>query len=109
MKGIVIVDVIELITFLRSHPNSIEKVPLLMHSQYLRITHDAHHLFMELGRKFSKTIAKSQRSARDAKKMREFAKAFRQIARFSTALADHENIPSTENLVRKLFEVDSDA
>ena len=73
------------------------------------IENDAHHLFMELGRKFSKTIAKSQRSARDAKKMREFAKAFRQIARFSTALADHENVPSTENLVRKLFEVDSDA
>ena len=73
------------------------------------IENDAHNLFMELGRKLSKTIAKSQRSARDAKKMREFAKAFRQIARFSTALADHENIPATENLVRKLFEVDSDA
>ena len=69
----------------------------------------AHHLFMELGRKHSKTIAKSQRSARDTKKLREFTKSFRQIARFSTALVEHESVPSTEDLVRKLFEVDSDA
>ncbi|MHA2358714.1 MAG: DNA topoisomerase VI subunit B [Candidatus Thorarchaeota archaeon] len=69
----------------------------------------AHHLFMELGRKLSKTTAKVQRSVREAKKMREFKRTLRQIARFSTALSEHENIPSTEGLIQKLFEVDSDA
>jgi DNA topoisomerase-6 subunit B len=73
------------------------------------IESDAHHLFMELGRKLSKTAAKVQRSVREVKKMREFKKTLKQIARFSTALSEHENIPSTEGLVRKLFEVDYDA
>ncbi len=72
------------------------------------IENDAHHLFMELGRKLSNTVSKAQRSAREARKMREFAKSFKQIVRFSTALAEQEKVPSTEELVRTLFEVDSD-
>ncbi len=72
------------------------------------IEDEAHHLFMELGRKLSKSTTKVQRAVRETKKMREFTKSFRQIVRFSAALAEHENIPSTEDLVRKLFEVDSD-
>lgn len=71
------------------------------------IESDAHLLFKELGRKLSKMTTRVQHSAREAKKMREFTKSFRQIVRFSTALAERENIPSTEELVRNLFEVDS--
>jgi DNA topoisomerase-6 subunit B len=66
-------------------------------------------LFKELGRKLSKMTTKVQTSAREAKKMREFSKSFRQIVRFSATLAQYENIPSTEKLVQTLFEVDTDA
>jgi len=52
---------------------------------------------------------KVQHSAREAKKMREFTKSFRQIVRFSSTLAEYDDVPSTETLVQKLFEVDSDA
>ncbi|MHA2177789.1 MAG: DNA topoisomerase VI subunit B [Candidatus Thorarchaeota archaeon] len=73
------------------------------------IEKEAHLLFKDLGRKLSKITTNVQRSAREAKKMREFTKSFRHIVRFSASLAERENVPSTEELVRKLFEVDSDA
>jgi len=66
-------------------------------------------LFKELGRKLSNMTSKVQASAREAKKMREFSRLFRQIVRFSASLAEHEEVPSTEKLVQTLFEVDSDA
>lgn len=68
----------------------------------------AHHVYKELGRKLGKLAAASTRSARETKKMREFSRSFRQIARFSTALAGYEEVPSTDELVKRLFEVDSD-
>ncbi|MFW9808755.1 MAG: DNA topoisomerase VI subunit B [Candidatus Thorarchaeota archaeon] len=73
------------------------------------IDSDALLLFKELGRKLSNTVSKAQRSAREAKKMREFAKSFRQIVRFSATLAEQEKVPSVEELVRTLFEVDPNA
>jgi DNA topoisomerase-6 subunit B len=73
------------------------------------IENEAHLLFKELGRRLSKMTTRVQHSAREAKKMREFTKSFRQIVRFSSTLAEHEDVPSTEVLVQKLFEVDSDA
>jgi len=72
------------------------------------IEHEAYQIFKELGRKLGKINAKSRRSAREIKRMREFSKSFRQIARFSTALAGHDDVPSTDNLVKQLFEVDQD-
>jgi DNA topoisomerase-6 subunit B len=71
------------------------------------IENDAYQLLKELGRKLGKINAQSRRSARETKKMREFSKSFRQIARFSTALAGYDEVPSTDVLVKRLFEVDS--
>jgi hypothetical protein len=45
---------------------------------------------------------------RETKKMREFSKSFRQIAKFSSALAGYDEVPSTDNLVKQLFEVEPD-
>ena len=73
------------------------------------IENDVNLLFKELGRKLNKMTTKVQHSAREAKKMREFTKSFRQIVRFSSTLAEYDDVPSTETLVQKLFEVDSDA
>jgi DNA topoisomerase-6 subunit B len=72
------------------------------------IEHEAHQLFKELGRKLGKINAKSNRSVRETKKMREFSKSFRQIAKFSSALAGYDEVPSTDNLVKQLFEVEPD-
>jgi DNA topoisomerase-6 subunit B len=72
------------------------------------IENDAHLLFKELGRNLNTMTTRAQHSVREAKKMREFTKSFRQIVRFSTSLAECDKIPSTEELVRNLFEVDSD-
>ena len=72
------------------------------------IENDAYQLFKELGRKLGKINARSRRSARETRKMREFSKSFRQIARFSTTLAGYDEVPSTDTLVKQLFEVDSD-
>jgi DNA topoisomerase-6 subunit B len=72
------------------------------------IEHNTYQLFKELGRKLGKINARSKRSARETKKMREFSKSFKQIARFSTALAGYDEVPSTDKLVKQLFEVESD-
>jgi DNA topoisomerase-6 subunit B len=72
------------------------------------IEQDAYHIFKELGRKLGKFKAKSKRHTRETKKMREFSKSFRQIARFSTTLAGHNKVPSTDDLIRRLFEVEHD-
>lgn len=72
------------------------------------IEHEAYQLFKELGRKLGKISARSKRSVRETKKMREFSKSFRQIARFSSALAGHDEVPSTDYLVKQLFEVEPD-
>jgi DNA topoisomerase-6 subunit B len=72
------------------------------------IEHAAYQLFKELGRKIGKINALARRSARETKKMREFSKSFRQIARFGTALAGYDDVPSTDRLVKRLFEVDLD-
>ena len=72
------------------------------------IENNTYQLFKELGRKLGKINARSKRSARETKKMREFSKSFRQIARFSSALAGYDEVPSTDTLVKQLFEVESD-
>jgi DNA topoisomerase-6 subunit B len=72
------------------------------------IEHEAYQLLKELGRKLGKINARSTRSARETKKMREFSKSFRQIARFSAALAGYDEVPSTDYLLKQLFEVEPD-
>ncbi|MFX1605703.1 MAG: hypothetical protein ACFFDD_07335, partial [Promethearchaeota archaeon] len=72
------------------------------------IEHEVLQLFKELGRKLGKMNARSKRSVRETKKMREFSKSFKQIARFSTSLAGRDEVPSTDRLVKRLFEVEPD-
>jgi len=72
------------------------------------IEHEAYQLFRELGRKLGKINDRSKRNVRETKKMREFSKSFRQIAKFSTALAGYDEVPSTDALVKQLFEVEPD-
>ncbi|MBN2228051.1 MAG: DNA topoisomerase VI subunit B [Candidatus Thorarchaeota archaeon] len=66
------------------------------------------YLFKELGRRFNKGLRKEQRSVRESKKMREFARTFRNLVKFSADLADFEGIPKTSHLIQQLFEVASD-
>jgi hypothetical protein len=42
---------------------------------------------------------------RDAQKKREFDKAMKQVAQFSAELAECDAVPSTAELVHRLFEV----
>jgi DNA topoisomerase-6 subunit B len=72
------------------------------------IEQETHQIFRELGRKLGKISARSMRSLRETKKMREYSKSFRQIAKFGATLADCDEVPSTDRLVKRLFEVDSD-
>ena len=72
------------------------------------IEQEANHLLKELGRKLGKITARSIRNVRESKKMREFSKSFRQIARFSTSLAGYDDVPPTDSLVKRLFEVEQD-
>ena len=72
------------------------------------IEQEADQLFKELGRKLGKISARSLRSRRETKKMREFSKSFRQIARFGAALAGYDDVPPTDRLVKQLFEVEPD-
>ncbi|MFW9962340.1 MAG: DNA topoisomerase VI subunit B [Candidatus Sifarchaeia archaeon] len=69
---------------------------------------DAYQIIKELGRKIGKINSRYRRSTRESKKMREFSRSFRQIARFSAALAGNDDVPSVDNLVRRLFEVEPD-
>jgi DNA topoisomerase-6 subunit B len=72
------------------------------------IEHEAHQLLKELGRKLGKINARANRSVRETKKMREFSKSFKQIVKFSTTLAGYDEVPSTDALVKQLFEVEPD-
>ena len=72
------------------------------------IEHHSYQLFRELGRKLGRIKIKSKKSAREMKKMREFSKSLRQIARFGSALAGCDDVPSTDEIVKQLFEVGLD-
>ncbi len=63
-------------------------------------------LFRELGRQLGKSAVKSSQSKRNARRMREFTRSFKIIAKFSAELANRATPPSTVGLVKSLFEVD---
>ncbi|TET14679.1 MAG: hypothetical protein E3J82_01665 [Candidatus Thorarchaeota archaeon] len=69
------------------------------------IEHEALSLLRELGRSLKKTLKRDERSVRDAQKKREFDKAMKQVAQFSAELAECDAVPSTAELVHRLFEV----
>ncbi len=62
-------------------------------------------LLKDLGRKLGKTVRKSEKALRENKKMREYARSFRHLAKFGAALAGVDEIPNTNRLVKQLFEV----
>ncbi|TFG29326.1 DNA topoisomerase VI subunit B [Candidatus Thorarchaeota archaeon] len=64
-------------------------------------------MLRELGRLFSKHAKKVVTAQRDSRKMREFSKTFRLLAKFSAELAGYSDIPPTSHLVKQLFEVDT--
>ncbi len=64
-------------------------------------------LLRELGRFYSKSARRRNKVQRDRRKMREFSKSFRQLAKFGAELADYPETPHTSNLIKQLFEVDS--
>lgn len=65
-------------------------------------------LLRELGRRFGKIARKSEKTLREGKKMREYAKSFRHLARLGADLAGVEKTPDTNRLVKQLFEVSFD-
>ncbi|MCK4279989.1 MAG: DNA topoisomerase VI subunit B, partial [Candidatus Thorarchaeota archaeon] len=73
------------------------------------IEHEVLSLLRELGRSLKKTLKRGERSVRDAQKKREFDKAMKQVAQFSAELAERDVVPSTAELIRRLFEVDHHA
>jgi DNA topoisomerase-6 subunit B len=66
-------------------------------------------LFRALGRKFGKFVKRRARAVRNTRRMRGFAKNFRQIAKYGSILADIESVPSTKQMVETLFEVNPNA
>jgi len=69
------------------------------------IEHETLSLLRELGRSLKKTLKRGERSVRNAQKKREFDKAMKQVAQFSAELAECDAVPSTAELVHRLFEV----
>ncbi len=69
------------------------------------IQSEAELLFKTLGRAIKRESSSIRRSKRNARKMREFSKYFRLIARYGALLASVETTPDTSKLVESLFEV----
>ncbi len=65
-------------------------------------------LLRELGRLYSKSARRRNKTQHDSRKMREFSRTFKQLAKFGAELADYTEIPQTTYLVKQLFEVDLD-
>jgi DNA topoisomerase-6 subunit B len=73
------------------------------------IENEALALFRALGRKFSKFAKQRTQTLRDIRRMRQFSKNFRLIAKYGSTLADAESVPSTKHMIDTLFEVNSNA
>ncbi|MHA2085664.1 MAG: DNA topoisomerase VI subunit B [Candidatus Thorarchaeota archaeon] len=65
-------------------------------------------LYRALGRSLGRLMKKAVSSTRNLRKMREYDKAFKLVARFSSELAEEETPPQTDQHVKMLFEVISD-
>lgn len=73
-----------------------------------KIEDEAVALFRSLGRSVSKIAKRVAKSKRNMKRIREFSKHFRTIAKFGAELAEFPHVPETAQLVRTLFEVEID-
>ncbi|MHA2070511.1 MAG: DNA topoisomerase VI subunit B [Candidatus Thorarchaeota archaeon] len=65
-------------------------------------------LLRTLGRALKKHAGHRDQSRRDARKMREFSEMFNIVAKYGPALAETEPPSSTANMVKTLFEVNTD-
>lgn len=62
-------------------------------------------LLRDLGRQLGRTIRRGEKALREGKKMREYARSLRHLAKFGAALAGIDETPNTNHLVKQLFEV----
>jgi DNA topoisomerase-6 subunit B len=65
-------------------------------------------MLKDLGRMLSKTARKSEKALREGKRMREYARSIKHLARFGSELAGVDEVPNTSGLVKQLFEVQTD-
>ncbi|MHA2230124.1 MAG: hypothetical protein ACXABL_13040 [Candidatus Thorarchaeota archaeon] len=77
-------------------------------SAFPKIESEIIALFRALGRSLGKSMRKATSSARNLRKMREYDKAFKLVAKFSSELAEEDIPPQTDQHVKMLFEVISD-
>jgi len=71
----------------------------------MEIENEALSLLRALGRGLGKSLGAGKAAVRFAKKKREFSEMIGIVAKYGSALADHEKIPSTGPIVKKLFDV----
>ncbi len=77
-------------------------------AQIPQIEEAALAVFRRLGRSLSKSAKKHDRSLRDTRRIREFSEMFRLVAKYGSALAESETVPSTAKMVKLLFEANND-
>jgi DNA topoisomerase-6 subunit B len=71
------------------------------------IEQEAVALFRDLGRRLGKAMKKHLQSTRDARRLREFTKSLRLLAKFSAELAETD-VPGTAAIVNRLVEGEID-
>ncbi|MFW9799266.1 MAG: DNA topoisomerase VI subunit B [Candidatus Thorarchaeota archaeon] len=77
-------------------------------AQVPQIAEEALTVYRRLGRSLSKSLKKHDRSLRETKKMKEFSEMFRLVAKYGSALAESDTVPSTTKMVKILFEANKD-
>jgi DNA topoisomerase-6 subunit B len=87
------------IPFKAAGKQSIDSIP--------EVENEVLFLYKDLGRRLRKVLKRQGRTARESRRMREFGRTFRLLAKCSASLADCE-IPATDKMIRQLFEVKSD-
>lgn len=63
-------------------------------------------LYRNLGQQLRKAMRSRQKAGKQSKKMREFGRSFRLLARYGASLADCE-VPPTTKMIQHLFEADT--
>jgi DNA topoisomerase-6 subunit B len=87
------------IPFKAAGKQSIDSIP--------EVENEVLFLYKDLGRRLRKVLTRHGKTARESRRMREFGRTFRLLAKYSASLADCE-IPPIDKMIRQLFEVESD-
>ncbi|MHA2135252.1 MAG: DNA topoisomerase VI subunit B [Candidatus Thorarchaeota archaeon] len=70
------------------------------------IESEALALFRSLGRSLAKSVGRVNHRTKNIRKMRQFVKSFRLVAKFGAELADLESHPSIDRMIQAHFKVD---